>query len=106
MVVGWELGLHDYDDSIDYGREAKSFDFMRALSPFGARVTDLTDIQDADILVMRIPIFPQHVMMASHIGDRQTFIHASVDARKVVEEYLSTDVKRKLIAAFRYKELV
>ena len=105
MVVGWELGLHSYDDSIDYGRQAKNFDFMRALSPFGSRVKDLKDIKDADILVMRIPIFPQHVVMASHIGDIPTIIHASVDARKVVEEHMSDDVKRMLIAAFRYREL-
>lgn len=104
-MVGKELGLHNYDDSIDYGRVAKSFDFMRAIAPFGVRVKDLKDIQDADILVMRIPIFPQHVVMASHIGNRQTIIHASVDARKVVEEDLSDKVKRMLIAAFRYKGL-
>ena len=104
-MVGKELGLHSYDDSIDYGRVAKSYDFMRAIAPFGVRVKDLKDIQDADILVMRIPIFPQHVVMASHIGNRPTIIHASVDARKVVEEDLSDKVKRMLIAAFRYKEL-
>ena len=104
-VVGKELGLHDYDDSLDYGRQAKNFDFMRAMAPFGSRVKDLKDIRDADILVLRIPIFPQHVAMASHIGDRQTIIHASVEARKVVEEHLSDDVRRLLIAAFRYKEL-
>lgn len=104
-VVGKELGLHDYDDSIDYGRQAHSFDFMRAIAPYGSRVKDMSDIRDADILVMRIPIFPQHVVMASHIGNRPTIIHASVEARKVVEEYMTDDVKRKLIAAFRYKEL-
>ncbi len=105
MVVGWELGLHEYDDSLDYGRQAKNFDFMDALEPFGTRLKDMKDIRDADILVMRIPIFPQHVVMASHIGNRPTIIHASVDARKVVEEHLSDEVKRLLIAAFRYKGL-
>lgn len=104
-VVGKELGLHTYDDSLDYGRQAKNFDFMRAMAPFGFRVKDLKDIQDADILVMRIPIFPQHVGMVGHKGDRQTLIHASVDARKVVEEYLTDEVKRTIIAVFRYKEL-
>jgi uncharacterized protein YijF (DUF1287 family) len=103
--VGKELGLHTYDDSVDYGRVAKNYDFMRAIAPFGVRVKDLKDIQDADILVMRIPIFPQHVVMASHIGDSPTIIHASVDARKVVEEPLSDKVRRMLIAAFRYREL-
>jgi cell wall-associated NlpC family hydrolase len=104
-VVGKELGLHTYDDSLDYGRQAKNFDFMRAMAPFGYRVKDLKDIQDADILVMRIPIFPQHVGMAGRIGDKQTLIHASVNARKVVEEYLTDEVKRTIIAVFRYKEL-
>jgi hypothetical protein len=104
-VVGKELGLHDYDDSLDYGRVARNYDFMRALAPLAVRVRDMTRLKDADILVMRIPIFPQHVAMASHIGDRLTIIHASVDARKVVEEYVSDDVRRTLIAAFRYKDL-
>lgn len=104
-VVGKELGLHDYDDSMDYGRVARNYDFMRALSPLGVRVRDMTQLKDADILIMRIPIFPQHVVMASHIGNRPTIIHASVDARKVVEEDMSNEVKRMLIAAFRYKDL-
>lgn len=104
-MVGKELGLHSYDDSVDYGRIAKSYDFMRALAPLGVRVKDMTQIKDGDILIMRIPIFPQHVVMASHIGDRPTIIHASVDARKVVEEDMSDEIKRKLIAAFRYKDL-
>lgn len=104
-MVGKELGLHDYDDSLDYGRQARNYDFMRALAPLGVRVRDLTQIQDADILILRIPIFPQHVGMASHIGNRQTMIHASVDARKVVEEYLTDEVKRTIIAAFRYRGL-
>jgi hypothetical protein len=105
MVVGWEMGLHDYQDTIPYGRQAYNYDFMRALLPYGTRVKDMSDLRDADLLVMRIPIFPQHVVMASHIGEMKTIIHASVDARKVVEEPLSYDVKRRLIAAFRYKEL-
>lgn len=104
-VVGKELGLHTYDDSLDYGRVARNYDFMRAMAPLGVRVKDLNAVKDGDILVIRIPIFPQHVAIASHIGDWQTIIHASVDARKVVEEHLTDDIKRKVIAAFRYKEL-
>lgn len=103
-VVGKEMGLHDYDDSVPYSRQARDFDFMRKIAPYGVRVKD-GSIQDADIIVMRIPIFPQHVVIGSHIGDRQTIIHASVDARKVVEEYLTDEVRRKIIAVFRYKDL-
>lgn len=104
-VIGKEMGLHDYDDSVPYSRQARDFDFMRKIAPYGFRVRDMTDLRDGDIIVMRIPIFPQHVVMVSHIGDRQTIIHASVDARKVVEEYLSDEVRRKIIAVFRYKDL-
>jgi hypothetical protein len=105
MVVGAEMGLHEYDDSISYRRIATNHDLIRAIGPHSVRIRDLSDLRDADVVVMRHHVFPQHVMMIAHKGPMMTVIHSSVERGKVVEEPLTNDVRRLLITGFRYKDL-
>lgn len=99
--------IHDYDDAHKYTRRSTSRELEEIFARHSARVPlgpgGLEQLQDADVLIMRDTVFPQHVGMIATRHGQRTLIHASVAARAVVEENLTQEHRRLAIAAFRIR---
>jgi cell wall-associated NlpC family hydrolase len=99
--------IHDYDDAYIYTRTATSGELEAIFARHSTRVRlgpgGLEALQDADVLIMRDTVFPQHVGLVATRGGHRTLVHASVAARRVVEENLTDEHRRLAIAAFRIR---
>lgn len=102
IVVGRELGLHDYDDSYNYRRKSTGADLMRIFDVHCARVKNLADLKGGDIVIFKDQLFAQHVGIMSSIDK---VIHATVEKKRVVEERLEGDLRSKLLRGYRFKAL-
>lgn len=92
LVVGWELGLSDYDVT-GYGRSPNA-GFLRAECDRLLRPTDSR--QPGDILLLRFKRDPQHLAFVSERG----LIHAWYGAGRVVETALATSWSARVVQAY------
>jgi cell wall-associated NlpC family hydrolase len=105
LEVGSKFGLHDYPDDVHYTRQSSGQELITPFIRHGKRVTDFKDLKDGDVLIMKDRFFPHHVGFIASKGGTRTLIHACVHQRKVVEDVLTEDRYRKIITAFKFKEL-
>ncbi len=100
-------GIHDYPDDYIYTRTATNRELEQIFARHSQRVlftqAGLEGLQDADVLVMRDNMFPQHVGLMATRGGHRTLIHASVADRRVVEENVTLEHRRLAISAFRIR---
>lgn len=100
IVVGKQLGLHDYPDDVNYIRTSLGSDLFRPFEKYCNRISNLKELKPGDIIVLKDELFPQHVgIMSSKVN----VIHATVHRRKVVEEPLVGDFKAKLLRGYKFK---
>ncbi len=100
IVVGRELGLHDYDDSFNYSRKSTGPELMRVFDKHCARIKDLAELDAGDIVIFKDLLFAQHVGIMS---GKDKVIHATVHKGRVVEEGLVGDLRSKLLRGYRFK---
>ena len=105
IVVGRNLGLHDYPDDVAYTRQSVGSDLLKPFIKYGERVSNLNDLKDGDILIMKDAFFPHHVGLLASNGDMKTLIHACVHRGKVVEDTLEEFRWKKVMTAFKFKGL-
>lgn len=107
VVVGRDLNLHEYPDDVTYTRHSNGQALLEPFMQYGSRVSlegSMDVLQDADVVLLREPRFPQHVGFVASKDGVKTLIHASLKRGKVVEDHLD-DFLPQVIAAFRFKEL-
>lgn len=100
IVVGRELGLHDYDDSVNYRRMSSGSDLTQVFEKHCNRIADMSDLLPGDIMIFRDSVYPQHVGMMS---SKTNVIHATVHKGRVVEEPLAGELRSKLLRGYRFK---
>lgn len=105
ISVGKNLGLHEYPDDVPYTRQSVGSDLIRPFAEYGERVTNLMDLKDGDILIMKDVFFPHHVAFMASNGAMKTIIHACVHRGKVVEDTFTEDFRKKVMTAFKFKGL-
>lgn len=107
VCVGRTLGLHEYPDDVTYTRHSNGQALLEPFMQYGSRVPlagSFNVLQDADVLILREPRFPQHVGFVASKNGHKTLIHASIKRGKVVEDSLD-EFLPNTIAAFRFREL-
>ncbi len=104
--VSRECGLIDVaNESANYKRKPDGVTLRQKLEKY-MQVIPLDVIQPGDVLLFSTSGLPDHVGL---VGDypaagELSVIHAYVPARKVIEHRLDETWRRKVVAAFRFKE--
>jgi cell wall-associated NlpC family hydrolase len=104
VEVGKKFKLHDYPDDIAYTRQSVGAALLKPFLLYAERI-ELANLKDGDILIVRDPVFPQHVGFWVDRGGRPAIIHSTVYSGKVTEEIISPDLNRRIIMAFKFKGL-
>ena len=108
-VVGLKFGLHSYEDKVLYTRLSSGLEMTRHFRKHGVHVPlgpgGLDALHDADVILLRDRVMPQHVGMIATKGGHRTLIHAAIVNRGVMEETLSDEHRRLAITAFRFPAL-
>lgn len=100
IVVGRELGLHDYDDTFNYRRQSTGSELTQIFEKHCNRITNLAGLLPGDLVIFRDTVFAQHVGIMS---SKTSVIHATTHKRMVVEEPLDGDLRSKLLRGYRFK---
>jgi cell wall-associated NlpC family hydrolase len=100
IVVGRELGLHSYPDTLRYSRLSTGPELLKPFEEHCNRIRDLSGLLPGDIVIFKDTLFPQHVGIMS---SKTNVIHATVHKRRVVEEPLVGDFRRQLLRGYRFK---
>lgn len=99
IVVGKELGLHEYPDDVNYRRLSTGQDLLAPLEEHCNRISNLAALLPGDIVILRDRLYPQHMGLMSS----ETHIVHAMYGRKVIEEPLTGDLRAKLIRGYRYR---
>ena len=105
VVVARELGLSEYDLQ-GYDRRPNPGSFLQHFEAWGALRIRIADALPGDTLVFNDGLYPCHAGWATLSCDQPGVIHAYAPRRRVVEERLAPDLKRRQIAAFRLPGIV
>ena len=62
--------------------------------------TEITRIQVGDLLLLRVNNWPQHLAIISAI-DPITIIHSYIQVRKIIEQHLSEEWKKNIVAIYK-----
>jgi len=101
VIIGLKAIDIKIKDRLDYGVRPDGVSLINAIKEHGGR--EVKNIQAGDILVFRYDNQPQHVAIA--LSDSE-LIHSFAPARKVVQTSIGDYWKRRLVAIFRFNEII
>lgn len=109
-LAGKSCGLHEFTDDVSYTRQSVGQDLLAPFRQHAVEVrlgpdTSLYDLHDADMLILRDKIFPQHAGIVASRDGRKTLIHSSAFYGKTVEEFIRESHEKSAITAFRFRFL-
>lgn len=97
VAVARDLGLPHVDQT-DYSRQP---DGVRLRQELEAQMDRVETFQPGDVLMMRFDLNPQHVALVTDRG----IIHSYAQARRVVEHGMDDLWRKRVISAYRFREV-
>jgi cell wall-associated NlpC family hydrolase len=105
IAIGWSLGLHKYEDEVEYTRQSTGHVLLKPFLEHCERLSNPALAQDGDILILRDQLFPHHTAIRASNGEMITLIHACVWRGRVVEDVFTDEYRSKLVTVFKFRSL-
>lgn len=103
IVIGWSLGLHSYEDEVEYTRQSNGHTLLKPFLEHCERLSNPALHQDGDILILKDRFYPHHTAIRASNGEMTTLIHACVHRGLVVEDPFTDEWRSKLMTVFRFR---
>jgi cell wall-associated NlpC family hydrolase len=101
-LVAKDLKLFEYDD-ITYSRYPDGKTFLQNFRNSPLKQISVIDATTGDVVIFKDNIYPCHCGILAEDGH---LIHAYAARRRVVREYMNTDLSDKIVAAFRFPDIL
>lgn len=105
IVIGHSLGLHSYDDGVEYTRQSSGHVLLRPFLEHCERLSNPGETEDGDVLILKDRFYPHHTAIRASNGEMITIIHACAHRGRVVEDPFTEEWRSKLMTAFKFKGL-